>query len=89
MLNNYTAHEAKKTKLDEWNKEKEINVGDVYTHQYDSSLRCVVSNVCGDNVHYIRYDGSCNNCSKDKFQKTHIKTNEKVDVVTFLKQINK
>jgi hypothetical protein len=87
VLNNYTAHEAKE-KLDGWNKEKEINVGDVFVHQYDSSLKCVVSKVCGDNVYYICYDGSCNNCSKDKFQKTHIKTDEKIDITPFLKQIS-
>lgn len=82
IIRNHTYPEAA-AKVAEWKKAKEkINVGDVLEGIYDNEVKCIVTNLCPDNMAYLVFDdGTAGVYELDNLKKTgrHIDS--------FLKQI--
>ena len=72
-------------KYTEWKNEKEeIKDGDILEGTYDNNVKCVVTNLCPDNMAYLVFDdGTTGICDLDNFKKT----GRHIDIDSFLKQI--
>ena len=72
-------------KVAEWEKAKEeIKVGDVLEGIYDNEVKCIVTNLCPDNMAYLVFDdGTAGVYELDNLKKT----GRHIDVDSFLKQI--
>lgn len=72
-------------KYTEWEKTKEeIKDGDVLEGIYDNTFKCIVTNLCPDNMAYLVFDdGTTGICDLDNFKKT----GRHIDIDSFLKQI--
>ena len=84
VLENYTYTEAT-AKVAEWEKaKKEVKVGDVLEGIYDSSIKCVATNLYPSNMAYLVFDdGTAGTHKLDTFKKT----GRRMDIDGFLKQI--
>ena len=84
VLENYTYTEVT-AKVAEWEKAKEeIKDGDVLEGIYDNEVKCIVTNLCPDNMAYLVFDdGTTGICDLDIFKKT----GRHIDIDSFLKQI--
>ena len=72
-------------KVAEWEKAKEKNkVGDVLEGIYDNEVKCIVTNLCPDNMAYLVFDdGTAGVYELDNLKKT----GRHIDIDSFLKQI--
>ena len=72
-------------KVAEWENEKEeIKVGDVLEGIYDNEVKCIVTNLCPDNMAYLVFDdGTAGVYELDNLKKT----GHHIDIDSFLKQI--
>lgn len=72
-------------KVAEWEKAKEkIKVGDVLEGIYDNEVKCIVTNLCPDNMAYLVFDdGTAGVYELDNLKKT----GRHIDIDSFLKQI--
>ncbi len=72
-------------KVAEWEKAKEkICVGDVLEGIYDNEVKCIVTNLCPDNMAYLVFDdGTAGVYELDNLKKT----GRHIDIDSFLKQI--
>lgn len=72
-------------KVAEWEKAKEkIKVGDVLEGIYDNEVKCIVVNLCPDNMAYLVFDdGTAGVYELDNLKKT----GRHIDIDSFLKQI--
>ena len=84
-----TYHEAA-AKVAEWEKAKEeiedeeIKDGDVLEGIYDNEVKCIVTNLCPDNMAYLVFDdGTAGVYELDNLKKT----GRHIDIDSFLKQI--
>ena len=70
-----------------WEKTKakeEIKDGDILEGIYDNNVKCVVTNLCPDNIAYLVFDDGTAGIHKlDAFKKT----GRHMDIDSFLKQI--
>ena len=84
VFENYTYPEAA-AKVAEWeNAKEEIKVGDVLEGIYDNEVKCIVTNLCPDNMAYLVFDdGIAGVYELDNFKKT----GRHIDIDNFLKQI--
>ena len=84
IIRNHTYPEAA-AKVAEWEKAKEeIKVGDVLEGIYDNTFKCMVTNLCPDNIAYLVFDdGTTGICDLNNFKKT----GRHIDLDSFLKQI--
>ena len=72
-------------KVAQWEKAKEKNkVGDVLEGIYDNEVKCIVTNLCPDNMAYLVFDdGTAGVYELDNLKKT----GRHIDIDGFLKQI--
>lgn len=72
-------------KVEAWEKAKEeIKVGDVLEGIYDNEVKCIVTNLCPDNMAYLVFDdGTAGVYELDNLKKT----GRHIDIDSFLKQI--
>ena len=72
-------------KVAEWEKGKEeIKVGDVLEGIYDNEVKCIVTNLCPDNMAYLVFDdGTAGIYELDNLKKT----GRHIDIDSFLKKI--
>lgn len=72
-------------KVAEWEKAKEkIKDGDVLEGIYDNEVKCIVTNLCPDNMAYLVFDdGTAGVYELDNLKKT----GRNIDIDSFLKQI--
>ena len=83
VLNNYTYQEAA-AKVAEWEKIKEIKVGDILEDTYVSKVKCVVTSLYPDNIACSIFgDGTTGMHELNNFKKT----GRHIDIDSFLKQI--
>ena len=84
VLENYTYTEAT-AKVAEWKKAKEeIKDGDVLEGIYDNEVKCIVTNLCPDNMACLVFDdGTAGVYELDNLKKT----GRHIDIDSFLKQI--
>lgn len=84
VLENYTYTEVT-AKVAEWEKAKEeIKDGDVLEGIYDNEVKCIVTNLCPDNMAYLVFDdGTAGVYELDNLKKT----GRHIDIDSFLKQI--
>ena len=84
VLENYTYTEVT-AKVAEWEKAKEeIKDGDVLEGIYDNEVKCIVTNLCPDNMAYLVFDdGTAGVYELDNLKKT----GRRIDIDSFLKQI--
>ena len=84
LMKNYTYLEAA-AKVAEWENEKEeIKDGDVLEGIYDNEVKCIVTNLCPDNMAYLVFDdGTAGVYELDNLKKT----GRHIDIDSFLKQI--
>ena len=84
VLENYTYTEVT-AKVAEWEKAKEeIKDGDVLEGIYDNEVKCIVTNLCPDNMAYLVFDdGTAGVYELDNLKKT----GRHIDIDGFLKQI--
>ena len=84
VLENYTYTEAT-AKVAEWKKAKEeIKDGDVLEGIYDNEVKCIVTNLCPDNMAYLVFDdGTAGVYELDNLKKT----GRHIDIDSFLKKI--
>ena len=89
IMRNYTYSEAS-AKVAEWEKAKEeikdeeIKVGDVLEGIYDNEVKCIVTNLCPDNMAYLVFDdGTAGMHKLNNFKKT----GRHIDLDSFLRQI--
>ena len=84
VLENYTYTEVT-AKVAEWEKAKEeIKDGDVLEGIYDNEVKCIVTNLCPDNMAYLVFDdGTAGVYELDNLKKT----GRNIDIDSFLKQI--
>ena len=84
IFKKYTYYEAA-AKVAEWEKAKEeIKDGDVLEGIYDNRVKCVVTNLCPNNIAYLVFDdGTAEFCELDNFKKT----GRHINIDSFLKQI--
>lgn len=84
ILKTHTYPEAA-AKVKAWKKAKEeIKVGDVLEGIYDNEVKCIVTNLCPDNMAYLVFDdGIAGVYELDNLKKT----GRHIDIDSFLKQI--
>ena len=84
VLENYTYTEVT-AKVAEWEKAKEeIKDGDVLEGIYDNEVKCIVTNLCPDNMAYLVFDdGTAGVYELDNLKKT----GRHIDIDSFLKKI--
>ena len=84
IMEKYTYPEAA-AKVAEWEKAKEkIKVGDVLEGIYDNEVKCIVTNLCPDNMAYLVFDdGTAGVYELDNLKKT----GRHIDIDSFLKRI--
>ena len=84
VLENYTYTEVT-AKVAEWEKAKEeIKDGDVLEGIYDNEVKCIVTNLCPDNMAYLVFDdGTAGIYELDNLKKT----GRHIDIDSFLKKI--
>lgn len=84
IMEKYTYPEAA-AKVEAWEKAKEkIKVGDVLEGIYDNEVKCIVTNLCPDNMAYLVFDdGTAGVYELDNLKKT----GRHIDIDSFLKQI--
>ena len=86
IFEKYTYSEAT-AKVAEWKKAKAkilVKAGDVLENIYDSNVKCIVTNLCPDNIAYLAFDdGTTGVCELNNFKKT----GRHIDIDGFLKQI--
>ena len=84
IFEKFTYSEAA-AKVAEWENEKEeIKDGDVLEGIYDNEVKCIVTNLCPDNMAYLVFDdGTAGVYELDNLKKT----DRHIDIDSFLKQI--
>lgn len=80
IMHKFTAEEAL-AKISEYEREKEIKVGDVVSSGFSKG---VVARVEGENLFVVWSDGSC---GEDGDPKTLLKTGKHIDIESLLRQI--